>query len=489
MKNIVIPFLFLLMTMTTTSLFAHTGDKYHVIFDTDCGIDDFRVLNYLFQDPRFEILAITTNDGALGAQEGLEKIKKLLHQTGHEGIPIAAGRNVLTEAPPWREMTQKLPWGEKKAAEQLYNEYPDAPILIRHILETEEEPVIYLALGPLTNLADAIGEQDELIKHIKDSTIYWYNPGDAPEKGIYFKDDYKSSMAILNNNHLQILGIHNGDIEGFAFDLPLLNKIDKIQSPAARLISQAHHTPEVLPKVESAHLKLWDDLVYSFLIYPEHFTCEANTKWPQLKNCQPDSTEKAIYIHALLLNNLDNKIQTNVVFNRFPEKDGLFQPDVEKIKKKIISRHGFEEWKFGVLTNEIHNHLGIYSIIGIKMGIRARHYFDVGPDEVDIVSYAGKKPPFSCMNDGLQVSTGATTGRGSLEVIDSNPALARATFTFKERTLQITLKEETLAFVKEKIQASKDSQLGYWESVRKNGLEIWEELDKMQIFNLKIIEP
>ena len=52
------------------------------------------------------------------------------------------------------------------------------------------------------------------------------------------------------------------------------------------------------------------------------------------------------------------------------------------------------------------------------MGIRAREYFNTGVDEFSAVSFAGSIPPLSCMNDGIQVSTGATPGHGLLTVIN-----------------------------------------------------------------------
>ena len=73
-----------------------------------------------------------------------------------------------------------------------------------------------------------------------------------------------------------------------------------------------------------------------------------------------------------------------------------------------------KEWKIVVLTNEFHEHMGIYSILGAKMGLRAREYFHLGIDELEILSFAGSTPPVSCLNDGLQVSTGATLGHGTI---------------------------------------------------------------------------
>jgi formylmethanofuran dehydrogenase subunit E len=51
---------------------------------------------------------------------------------------------------------------------------------------------------------------------------------------------------------------------------------------------------------------------------------------------------------------------------------------------------------------QFHEHLGIYSILGAKMGFRAREYFNVGIDELKIKSFVGSRPPVSCLNDGLE---------------------------------------------------------------------------------------
>ena len=60
-----------------------------------------------------------------------------------------------------------------------------------------------------------------------------------------------------------------------------------------------------------------------------------------------------------------------------------------------------------VLTNEFHP-TGAYSIIGAKMGIRAREILEAPFDTLRVVSHAGDAPPSSCLNYGLQMATGAS---------------------------------------------------------------------------------
>jgi len=79
---------------------------------------------------------------------------------------------------------------------------------------------------------------------------------------------------------------------------------------------------------------------------------------------------------------------------------------------KTIGKFGLVEWKAISMTNEIHGHTGIYSIIGAKMGIRAMEYFNVGVNNLEeVTTFAGNNSPLSCFNDGVQISTGATIGQ------------------------------------------------------------------------------
>ena len=92
----------------------------------------------------------------------------------------------------------------------------------------------------------------------------------------------------------------------------------------------------------------------------------------------------------------------NVVFNSFPVNREMFNYDVRPIIDTVIALYGYEEWKANVMTDEFHGHLGVFSIVGAKMGIKARELFGVGPDMLEVTTYAGTKPPYSCLNDGIR---------------------------------------------------------------------------------------
>lgn len=173
---------------------------------------------------------------------------------------------------------------------------------------------------------------------------------------------------------------------------------------------------------------------------------------------------------------------------QLPVDSELYSADVRPIVSQTIARFGIEEWKAGVLTHELHGHLGIYSIIGVKMGLAAIEYLGVKPGEVYVRSFAGKKPPVSCMNDGLQVSTGATFGHGLISSDRVTSPLPRVDFTAGERTIHIRLKRDVELMIKEEIRQAYEKYAHtppYWEYVRKLAIKYWAELDRNEIFEIE----
>lgn len=63
-------------------------------------------------------------------------------------------------------------------------------------------------------------------------------------------------------------------------------------------------------------------------------------------------------------------------------------------------------------------------------------------DDIEVTTYAGHNPPISCMDDGLQVGTGASVGHGLITVAENAPPRPEARFTFKDKTMRLVLKPE-----------------------------------------------
>lgn len=174
------------------------------------------------------------------------------------------------------------------------------------------------------------------------------------------------------------------------------------------------------------------------------------------------------------------------VFTSIPVDPEHYAQDIRPFIAPIIETHGMEEWVAGVLTNEIHGHVGIYALLGMKMGLRAMEYFGTGRDELFIRSEAGQKPPLSCLNDGLQVSTGASLGHGQIEA-DKNPdPKPAAIFIRDDEQIRIVLKDEVAIQIKSEVGYGVGtygtSSAKYWEYIRQLAINYWLELDRNKIF-------
>ena len=161
-----------------------------------------------------------------------------------------------------------------------------------------------------------------------------------------------------------------------------------------------------------------------------------------------------------------------------------YTDDVQSIAEATIRRFGAREWKLVLLTNEIHGHLGIYSTLGAKMGLCAEELLGDSEGSLSVLSYAGFRPPVSCLNDGLQISTGATLGHGLIRVSDEK-ARPEAAFTKDGKTILLRLKKEYRERIEEDIREGV-SRFGhspeYWDHVRSLALRYWSEWDRSAIF-------
>ena len=171
----------------------------------------------------------------------------------------------------------------------------------------------------------------------------------------------------------------------------------------------------------------------------------------------------------------------------FDLPEALYAEDVRSIYGPTVERFGIREWKTVVLTGEIHGHLGIYSTLGVKMGLRAREWFEAKGcrGEISLLSFAGSTPPVSCLNDGLQVSTGATVGHGLIRIAPDPEKRVEAVFSCDEYRLAMTLRPEFEARIRADIAegvARYARSPAYWEYIRVLALRYWSTWDRNEIF-------
>lgn len=93
----------------------------------------------------------------------------------------------------------------------------------------------------------------------------------------------------------------------------------------------------------------------------------------------------------------------------------------------------------------LHGHLGPFLVAGIRMGLLALELLESsGYFGIHAESDAGSVTPQSCLNDGIQIGSGCTSGKGNLVIVGSSAPKAR--FRTKEgASVEITLRPEIVA--------------------------------------------
>jgi len=455
--------------------------KHSVIIDTDCGIDDMRAISLLLDRPEITIKAILSSDGSLSPKEGVEKISSLLHEFNCDNIPVACGEVVKGVNPTWHQFNRSISWGSQTGSQVTDLNAMDC---LSEKLRSENEKIILVCLGSLTNVAKMITKDTTLISKIE--RIIWYNESVKPLQGFNYECDKESADIVFKSN-VRIDVISNLNKDNALFDSSMYAVCKQSKTQLATVLRNVYSQQVVLEKLKQNHFKLCDDLVALYITNPELFGINTmidklNVRYNKDYNVQ--GVKEAI---SDMIN--DNYIpERNVVFNRFPVQREMFNYDVRPIIDSAIARYGYDEWKANVMTGEFHGHLGVFSIVGAKMGIKARELFGVGTDMLEVTTYAGIKPPYSCLNDGIQVSTGATLGMGTIHLATDSIVQPSAVFTYKNHSIRISLKKEYL----EKVEADIDEGIvkfglmddGYWKLIRHNALKYWVEWDRNKIFDI-----
>ncbi len=248
-----------------------------------------------------------------------------------------------------------------------------------------------------------------------------------------------------------------------------------------------HSQASVVEKIDDKHLHLWDDIVPLYLTVPILFDIETihNIKFASINQQIPPSFVYETIGKLLISTTTTN----NQVFTAFPIDTALYKPEYAKMLNETVGKFGLIEWKAISMTNEIHGHTGIYSIIGAKMGIRAMEYFNVGVNNLEVITFAGNNPPLSCFNDGVQISTGATIGQGLITISDSISAIPSAIFEFNNKKVNLALKPEIAEQMQYEIKYGV-ANFGllsdkYWLYIEELAIKYWTDFDRQEIFTIK----
>jgi pyrimidine-specific ribonucleoside hydrolase len=143
------------------------GPRRAVIVDTDLSFDDYVAILYLLQRPDIDTLGVTVVNGVAHVEAGLENIHRLLAMAGREDIPVAAGPPIPLAG------DKAFPDSWRLAVDYIFRPaFPrpatspadiTASYLIHQLVTDSPSPVSLIALGPLTNVAQALQDDPALV--------------------------------------------------------------------------------------------------------------------------------------------------------------------------------------------------------------------------------------------------------------------------------------------------------------------------------------
>lgn len=463
----------LIFLLQISLVLAHPWKPRHfVVIDTDGGIDDFRAITMMLASPDVRVLGITITPGVLPASDIFNKVSSMLKQYHHEGIPV--GINEVPEIKPANfEMAARFDWGNEPGTD--FSKAENSTKILDYVYSHSRDSIHFICLGSLNIITRA----EKQIKDFESKTaqIIW-SCSDVNEKNSFNYNLDRDAYKYVSKLSVPLKIINGKTLRKEIFSDEFANDLKTLNTVYADEISRSLSLP---------HKIYYDELIPLWIHFPSIFeeTTTGKIFLAGLKASVNPTELRTSYLQIIS----GETVNQNQVIN-FSWRNEDYFPDVQPIMDETVKKYGKNEWVANVMANEMHRHLGVFAIIGTKMGIRAKEYFNAGIDEMKIVSYAGEIPPFSCMNDGLQISTGATVGHGLISVSRDTLVRPVADFTYMGRTIRLTLKPETgrkiAAEVKELNRIHGLNSDIYWELIRKLAIKYWNSFDRHEIF---IIEP
>ncbi|MGD2248591.1 MAG: FmdE family protein [Candidatus Methanofastidiosia archaeon] len=98
-------------------------------------------------------------------------------------------------------------------------------------------------------------------------------------------------------------------------------------------------------------------------------------------------------------------------------------------------------------ASAFHGHTGPYLVLGLRMGLLAKHILDGTPFTMQAEIHTLKQTPYSCLIDGVQYASGCTLGKGNITVKEDGNTYG--IFSTKDQTITITVKKEIKDLLKD----------------------------------------
>ena len=258
------------------------ADARPILIDTDMAADDWLAILFLLQVPDVNVRAITvTGAGEAHCEPGVQNALNLAALAGRPEIPVACGRETPLVGdrvfpPSWRDNVDALA-GVSIPSSPSRPHSQDAVALIASAVRDAAGEMEIVALGPLTNLAEAFQADPSLAEEIAQIYVMggaFFVPGnvsDAPEMGI---DNLVAEWNIYVDPHAAALVLASGAPVTFVpldasnhvpLDESFYDRLDEDRTtPEAEFVHQA--LTANIGFVRSGDYYFWDPLTAAIAV-------------------------------------------------------------------------------------------------------------------------------------------------------------------------------------------------------------------------------
>ncbi len=273
----------LILALTLFTSLTHAQPP-GIIIDTDAGSDDILAIAFLLSHPSVHIDAITIANGLAHVDAGARNLTRLVELSGRTNIPVFAGSPTplkgSAEFPrEWRKISDDLPGVVLPATSRSLARKNAADYLVEY-LKDRKHRVRILALGPLTNLAEALQREPSVASSIQEIVIMGgaiQVPGNLGDGGLFQTNNKTAewnifvdplAARIVFRSRIPILLVPLDATNKVPIDLAFLREFQAhAVSPLGRVAAQVLETDREM--IQGNFFYAWDPLAAVALLHPE----------------------------------------------------------------------------------------------------------------------------------------------------------------------------------------------------------------------------
>jgi pyrimidine-specific ribonucleoside hydrolase len=271
-----------LLFLVLVLLSAAQAQSTPILIDTDAGSDDIMAVALLLSHPSVTIDAITVDNGLAHVDAGARNMGRLLDLAGRKDVPVFAGRSTplrgKAEFPAdWRKISDDLPGVALPPASRPPETRGAADYLVDRL--SKGPPVQILALGPLTNIAEALQRNRSIAANIREIVIMGGAvrvPGNLQDGGVFhtknqtaewnmFIDPLAASIVFRSGVPLRLIALDATN--KVLISREFLREFQaKARSPLGRVVAGVLEADRQI--IDGGFFYAWDPLAAAALLKP-----------------------------------------------------------------------------------------------------------------------------------------------------------------------------------------------------------------------------